>query len=225
MFAQHSKSAVEFTQTFFACRIQLGTTATEGSQQLVLQALPFPIICWRGGLLKALVEHLVLVEGITVFRQFRDNLLGDGVHFGGRIGAVQVEKHRADALECAARGLQGFHGVSPCCRLGVVNDGVDFRFMVKQGGVECRQEMLDLYIRKRRQLERKLTRSDKGVRKIVGVAMGICLSGHIRHASEKTTTHAWWVVAFIWCALTGSNRRPAGCKPAALPAELKARNG
>ena len=58
--------------------------------------------------------------------------------------------------------------------------------MVKQGGVECRQEMLDLYIRKRRQLERKLTRSDKGVRKIVGVAMGICLSGHIRHASEKT---------------------------------------
>ena len=27
----------------------------------------------------------------------------------------------------------------------------------------------------------------------------------------------------ILCALTGSNRRPAGCKPAALPAELKAR--
>ena len=29
----------------------------------------------------------------------------------------------------------------------------------------------------------------------------------------------------VVCALTGSNRRPAGCKPAALPAELKALKG
>ena len=34
----------------------------------------------------------------------------------------------------------------------------------------------------------------------------------------------WPVVQILLlCALTGSNRRPAGCKPAALPAELKAR--
>ena len=32
-----------------------------------------------------------------------------------------------------------------------------------------------------------------------------------------------WKEALQWCAMTGSNRRPTGCKPVALPAELTAR--
>ena len=45
-------------------------------------------------------------------------------------------------------------------------------------------------------------------------------TGSIR---EKPPSAVRIEVVIVMCALTGSNRRPAGCKPAALPAELKAR--
>lgn len=46
-------------------------------------------------------------------------------------------------------------------------------------------------------------------------------TGSIR---EKPPSAVRIEVVIVMCALTGSNRRPAGCKPAALPAELKALN-
>ena len=42
-------------------------------------------------------------------------------------------------------------------------------------------------------------------------------------STQRPLTMRGFCITQILCALTGSNRRPAGCKPAALPAELKAR--
>ena len=49
-------------------------------------------------------------------------------------------------------------------------------------------------------------------------------SNRVRLRQRDLTCQADWALEKIkWWAVTGSNRRPTGCKPAALPAELTAR--
>ena len=117
-----------------------------------MEALAFRVVGRRRGLLDARVEHLVLVDRVIVRGQARVDVGGDLLHFIGDVGAGEVAKDRHDAVEVLPGALERLHGVFPRRRGGVVGDGGDFGVVKRECFVEGGAVVLDLDLRKRREL-------------------------------------------------------------------------
>ena len=117
-----------------------------------MQARALLIAGGRGSVLDALIELFVLVHRVVVGGQARIDIGGDLFHLIGDVRARKIAKDRHHAVEVLAGTLEGLHGVFPRGGSGIFSNGGDLGIVERERFVEGGAVVLDLNLRKRREL-------------------------------------------------------------------------
>ena len=112
----------------------------------------------------ALEKFWVHHNGIAMFREHGQHLLGDGNHFIVGQALVEVEEHIAYSIESFARLVERKDGVLEGWSLGIVGNGFDFSLLLLDARLKSRHVMLDFNLVEWRHLERCRVLGQEGIR-------------------------------------------------------------
>ena len=150
LLGEHAQPLVEFGQTLFISLVQGRAASFELTEQPLVEADGLGVT-GHVGLADEAVEIHVLVDRISVRRQPRHELGGDLIHLIGGISAVEIEEPGRHPVQHLPGDLQRLDGAGPGGFI-LGQDRRDLGVVLRQGGIEGRQDVLQTDGRKIRQL-------------------------------------------------------------------------